>query len=290
MTEARAVRCDGCGGTVQLRPDQPALSRCLFCGEPAEHLRPAVLAATDLAPTSRAPALLDPDAVKERFRSWRRTFSMAPFAISSAAVQVQLVYVPAVRFSGDLETHWFGKRRVRTNPSGVEPAAGVERERVTDAFVVASHALKGFELRALGTFGEVFEPLGPSATADAVEVAALTERGLRQKGRVELADRHKKLLLARHGLATVEVSSFDHSLESEVVLLPVWIGAYPLRGRPWRWLANGVTGAVVGTAPWSRVKVGFPLALLCSVATLTPLPLLAWLAFVVAWKLGWVDD
>ncbi len=38
-------------------------------------------------------------------------------------------------------------------------------------------------------------------------------------------------------------------------LLPVWIAAYDYKGKPYRFLVNGVTGKVSGTAPWSWIKV-----------------------------------
>jgi len=39
-------------------------------------------------------------------------------------------------------------------------------------------------------------------------------------------------------------------------LLPVWIAAYDYRGRPFRFLVNGVTGNVAGHAPLSWLKIG----------------------------------
>jgi len=40
-------------------------------------------------------------------------------------------------------------------------------------------------------------------------------------------------------------------------LLPIWIAAYQYHGTPYRFLVNGVTGAVAGTAPYSAVKIFF---------------------------------
>jgi hypothetical protein len=44
-------------------------------------------------------------------------------------------------------------------------------------------------------------------------------------------------------------------LTSEPVLLPVWINAYRWKERVFRFLVNGQTGAVIGQAPRSWVKV-----------------------------------
>jgi hypothetical protein len=45
------------------------------------------------------------------------------------------------------------------------------------------------------------------------------------------------------------------------VLLPVWVGAYRYRGRVYRIVINGRTGAVKGERPWSAWKIALAVAL-----------------------------
>ena len=40
------------------------------------------------------------------------------------------------------------------------------------------------------------------------------------------------------------------------LLMPVWIGAYRFRGRPYQVVVNGQTGEVEGDRPWSAWKIG----------------------------------
>ena len=40
------------------------------------------------------------------------------------------------------------------------------------------------------------------------------------------------------------------------VLLPIWLAAYRYRGKSFRFVVNGRTGAVQGERPWSASKIG----------------------------------
>jgi hypothetical protein len=45
------------------------------------------------------------------------------------------------------------------------------------------------------------------------------------------------------------------------VLLPVWLAAYKYRGKSYRFVVNGRTGAVQGERPWSAWKIAFAVIL-----------------------------
>jgi hypothetical protein len=45
------------------------------------------------------------------------------------------------------------------------------------------------------------------------------------------------------------------------VLLPVWLAAYRYRGRSYRFVINGRTGAVEGERPYSAIKIGLAVLL-----------------------------
>lgn len=265
-------------------------STCLFCGESGPHLKPAELGPDDLLPGRRAVPSVDAEACRAAFRTWVAGHWMVPGRLASARLELRLVYVPALRFRGRLETHWLGRVSDRSCRSGYRPRSGVDDETVEDAFVTASRTLYRHEMRGLGPFGDAYEAVDADALAEPVEVGALSPRALRSQGLAELKARHALLLQARHGLSELQVAAVDHELDSEVVLVPVWIGAYRHRGRPWRWLANGVTGRVVGTPPRSRLKWGLALAVFLSLFTVNPLPLLVWAGYLGLWALGVVDD
>jgi hypothetical protein len=53
----------------------------------------------------------------------------------------------------------------------------------------------------------------------------------------------------------LQVQTTFSALAYKNALLPLWIAAYDYKGRPYRFLVNGVTGKCTGTAPWSWIKV-----------------------------------
>jgi hypothetical protein len=59
-----------------------------------------------------------------------------------------------------------------------------------------------------------------------------------------------------------------HNIDTQVsdvtfkhILLPVWLAAYRYRGKSYRFVVNGRTGAVQGERPWSAWKIGFAVVL-----------------------------
>jgi len=71
-------------------------------------------------------------------------------------------------------------------------------------------------------------------------------------------------------LATLQVLRPEYSGQTfQLVLLPVWVGAYRYRGKIYRVLVNGQTGKVAGDRPVDQLKV--TLLILLIVAALIPL-------------------
>ena len=55
-----------------------------------------------------------------------------------------------------------------------------------------------------------------------------------------------------------------HDLDTDIgqitfkhILLPIWLAAYKYRGKSYRFVVNGRTGAVRGDRPWSVWKITF---------------------------------
>jgi hypothetical protein len=55
----------------------------------------------------------------------------------------------------------------------------------------------------------------------------------------------------------LQVETTFSALAYKNCLLPIWIAAYDYKGKPYRFLVNGVTGKAHGNAPWSWVKITF---------------------------------
>ena len=52
------------------------------------------------------------------------------------------------------------------------------------------------------------------------------------------------------------------------MLLPIWVAAYRYRGKGFRFVVNGRTGAVQGERPWSPWKIGLAIAVAVVIALL----------------------
>ena len=85
--------------------------------------------------------------------------------------------------------------------------------------------------------------MGKGALASCLEsLSACLKHRIRRHGEGDLLQYHQPESLAR-------------DVDSEEVLVPVYIGAFTLRGQSWRVLVNGSTGQVVGKIPRSRIKI-----------------------------------
>lgn len=289
---AIALRCDACGGILQVGAGR-GLPRCLFCGLEPSHLREVPLPDV-VRPVARAPLVVERARAQACCEEWIGHSPLAPFALRQPelVVEVELVLVPVLRFTGEIETHWLGFACDAGTKSGSRPRGGVATAEIRDGYVAASRALRPLELVALGPFGEQFDPLDDGAADLPMEIDGGTERGLREQGLAELGRLHGIRLAREHRLDRIRTTSLDLRLSSEPVLVPVWIGSYRLRGLAWRVLVNGVTGRVTGPpTPWSRVKCGIVVAIACGILTLNPCSTLVLAAALIGlWRLGIVED
>jgi hypothetical protein len=264
------------------------LAHCIFCGLPARLTEVELITAT--VPSTTAPPALDASTAAEHFRSWSRSWWLAPVGLAHAMLELELVLVPALRMAGEVESHWTGVRKDPTRRSGRAPAAGIETSHVADAFVAASSALTRRELTDIGDFGDLFEPFEPATCQTPWEAGRLSDRMASRYGHAALLHRHREQLRQEHALDRVASSGRVLSFTTAHVLVPVYVGTFQLRGAPWRLLVNGVTGKVVGTRPVSRLKTLLGAAML-SMFVAGPCATLSILAVTAAlWSLGVVDD
>lgn len=284
----QALRCDRCGGAVRVRPGQ-RLPSCLFCGMAMEHLQPFT-PMFDTVPTEAAMFDLTAEQAQQRFAKWAKGLWFAPFAIQRAQVEVKPVYVPALRFSAQMLTHWLGLRVDSSTRSNRRPQWGTDEERVTDAFVVASEALTTKEIRSLGVFGETYVPFSPETAEIPWEVGQLSQRVAEQQGLEELNLRHQAILKDRYRLTQVNISSRSSDVDSQYVLVPVYVGVFYLRDQPWRVLINGNTGKVVGETLYSRIKIALVVSFFLLFLGGPCAPALALAIFFSLYGLGVVKD
>lgn len=293
--ERKVIACRRCGAHTTLDPHVSA-SACAFCGTTA------VVEAPPNPNVIRPEGLLPFAVPKEKaiasFRGWLAGLWFRPNDLksSSRVTAMQGAYIPFWTFDAATHSWWTAlagyyyyvnvqvmqngkmvtrrERRVRW-----EPASGFVELFFDDVPVPASRGIDPGLSRGIEPFPTTnLTPYEPSylsgflAEENAVDLPEALESAkdrMRDDIRGECAarvpgDTHRNL----------EVRTQFSGLAYKNALLPIWIAAYDYRGRPYRFLANGVTGKCHGTAPWSFVKIFF--------AVLTALTI----AMIVMWLAG----
>jgi hypothetical protein len=258
------LRCQACGGAV-VWDAATAGAACLFCGTVALELE---IAGDEVPePELSLPVRVSRAAADRAFRGWATRSWFRPKQLRDAEVGLHLMLLPAWSVQAELESHWAGLRRSPSNKSGKAPLAGLDQD-VLATMVPASIGLTQAELSSLLPFDEAcgrvwtgsVELEAGAADADAPsetiwEPPALTRRGARAQAHALLTEQHRRRIIAANGLLDVNVSAVMRERGVRLLMLPIYIGTFRYRDRPWRFLVNAQTGAVVGEAPldWRKV-------------------------------------
>ncbi len=279
-TPGRETSCQGCGAVTTFGEHQTA-GRCAFCGSALVLDPPADPAA--IAPEFLVPFAVTGKAAAERFRRWLRGLWFRPSALRSrhSIEELRSVYLPFFTFDMHAASRWSAQSgtyywttetytamvngRPATRTRSVRrvrwwPSSGRREDDFDDVLVAASRGLPAGAAARIYPFrlGELV-PTGPGWLAgfgaerhsvdleSCFEAAVTTVRSEcrnRCSGDVP-GDTHRFLSV------TTRVS--DPTFKP--LLLPIHVLAYRWKGRPFRVLVNGQTGAVAGDAPWSALKI-----------------------------------
>ncbi len=245
------LRCRSCGGSVIWDASHSGAA-CLFCGSVALEVQAPEEALP--VPDGWLPISIEASVADSRFRAWATSSWFRPAILKTTAIQLRPMLLPAWRFHSRLETHWAGLRRARTQ-SGKAPVAGVETLELYH-MVPASTGLTQVELFGLQPFDErTTQPWSSEAQTMIWEPPALTRQGASSRAHHDLAADHQRRIAHAHGLVKCNVSPLIDDLDVRLLMVPIYIGAFRFRDRPWRFLINAQTGEVVGDAPIDRLKL-----------------------------------
>lgn len=287
--ERKVVICKRCGAHTTLDP-HIASSSCAFCGTTAVVEAPPN--ANVVRPEGLLPFRITRDSALQSFRKWQNSLWLRPNDLKSSSrmTTLQGAYIPFWTFDAATHSHWTaeagyyyyvdvgsGSNRRRERRVRWEPAAGEVEMFFDDVPVPASRGVDTTLCKSIEPYPTAeLTPYDPSylsgflAEENAIDLPEALESA-KQRMRNELynvcarevpGDTHRYL----------KVETVFSALAYKNALLPVWIAAYDYRGKPYRFLANGVTGKCTGTAPWSWIKV--TLAIL---AALTVLLIVLWI-------------
>lgn len=274
-----ARRCQQCGATVEL-PDDVFSTRCAFCDSPLvevdEEQEPVDQVAPFDVPRERAGALLKgylqeswmaPEMVRKAARPDELRPVLVPFYVYDAVARTQ--------FSARVGIYWHrtetytttvnGKTVVRTRQvreTDWHPFQGSHARKWFDHLVSASKGLPESEANDLEPF-DLGRALAytPALTAGLeAEYPTIEHAQAKRTAAAELASLEKEAIASGHlpGDTHSNLQS-ETAVEIDVirlVLLPIWISAFPGPKGPIRLLVNGQTGEVVGSVPRSYWKVG----------------------------------
>jgi hypothetical protein len=122
--------------------------------------------------------------------------------------------------------------------------------------VPASAGLSASELTGLQPFDETAsQGWDPTQNHHPWEPPALTEVGARYAGHAAMAGFHMAQLKQAYSLTRCKVSPVIVDRDVRLLMVPIYIGAFRFRKRPWRFVINAQTGKVVGKAPYDRLKI-----------------------------------
>ena len=270
--ERKVIACKRCGAHTTLDP-HVAASSCAFCGTTAVVEAPPNSAI--VRPEGLLPFRISRESALQSFRKWLRSLWFRPNDLKSASrmTAIQGAYIPFWTFDARTDSVWTaeagyyyyvdvgsGKTRRRERRVRWEPASGELMLFFDDVPVPASRGIDAELCRGIEPYPTAeltpYEPeylSGFLAEENAIDLPEAVESAkVRMRDEIRTAcarevpgDTHRNL----------QVQSVFSGLAYKNALLPVWIAAYDYRGKPYRFLANGVTGKCHGTAPWSWIKI-----------------------------------
>jgi hypothetical protein len=244
------VRCSACGGSI-VYDVKSAGGACMFCGSvalsavPSEEPLPV--------PNAAIPVSISDADADGQFRDWAKSSWWYPKELRLLEIKVRPMLLPAWRFSSHLETHWAGLVTAATR-SGKRPKSGLD-EIDTSVMVPASGGLSQSELFGLQPYDEHAAADWNEDQPHPWEPPQLTEHGARIKAHDLMAQWHAGRIVDTRGLISCNVSPVIDDKDVRLLMLPIYIGAFRYREKPWRFVINAQTGEVVGDAPIDRVKV-----------------------------------
>ena len=284
----QVVSCPQCGAQTQFDANVVA-SVCAFCATPL-----SVTGRTErrIRPRAVVPFKLEPKGAQEVFRKWIAGRWFAPNALKEtvkAVNGVRGVYLPCWTFDARTTSDYQGQRGIdrivqerRRDAQGNTvvvnhtvtdwyPVSGTVSLSFDDTLVPASHSipanltsvLTDWDVSGMQPYSDDFvagftvEAYQVGLEPAFAEAKNIFDAAIGDAIRRDIGGNHQRIL----GIATrYDNVTFKH------ILLPVWICSYQFKGRSWRVVVNGQTGAVKGDRPWSAWKIGFAVLAALAVA------------------------
>jgi hypothetical protein len=277
--EAHVVDCPACGAQTRFEGHVVG-GACAFCASPLLAGRAHVERV--IAPQAVLPFALDKAAAQQLFARWVGSRWFAPGALKATVREadgVKGVYMPWWTYDAATLTSYRGERgrqrrvpEVRPNATAQggaattrvvtdwTPASGAVPVAFDDLLVAGSPSVPPHLARVLDRWNlaQLRPPAAELLAGFTVEVYRTgLEDGFgqarqRMDGAIDAAIRRDIGGDAQRVHARQTVVD---QVRVKHLLMPVWIGAYRFRGKPYRIVVNGQSGEVEGDRPWSAWKI-----------------------------------
>lgn len=275
--ETRSVTCSTCGATVSFT-GQATSTVCDFCGSP--HVLQQESNRNLIRPESLVPFRVEANVAQQKFKDWLGGLWFRPGDLKARAAvgQINGVYVPYWTFDARVDSRWnaqagyhyyvdetytdsSGKKQTRkVQKTNWEPANGQRTDRYDDVLVPASKGLppglaekmRTFDTTKLAPYQASYlsgwraEEYGVELGEGWNKAAGTIGSSQRQRCSGDVPGDTQRSLQVNN---TFSERTFKH------VLLPLFIASYLYKQKTYRFLVNGQTGEVTGTAPYSWVKI-----------------------------------
>jgi uncharacterized protein (DUF983 family) len=288
--EARVVDCPSCGAQTRFEGHVVG-DRCAFCASPLLLDRARVERL--IRPQAVLPFALDKAAAQRVFAQWVRSRWFAPRALQATVRQadgVKGVYMPWWTYDANTVTTYRGERGVQRRVAEARPNASAQAGAATTRVVTDWFPVSG---AAAATFDDLLVTASPSVPPHLAHVLDRWDlQRLRPPADEMLAgftvEVYRTGLEAGFGQAQQRMQpTIDAAIRRDIggdvqrihakqtaiddirfkhLLMPVWIGSYRFRGKPYQVVINGHSGEVEGDRPWSAGKIA--LALIAALAVL----------------------
>jgi DNA-directed RNA polymerase subunit RPC12/RpoP len=297
MEETRVVRCGSCGAEVEYEAGLHA-RECPFCASP---LVSDTGISRHIKPQAQLPFLLSEAEARAAMNRWLGRLWFAPSDLARYARADRAlsgVYAPFWTYDAATETDYAGSRGVvryetRRVPVVVNgrramqaqqvarvdwtPARGRVRRDFDDVLVLGSTSLPRRYADAIGPWDlSALAPYDPRFLAGFraeaytvgvedgyAEAKAIMNAVIEADVRADIGGDQQRVSRLETQVGRL---TFKH------VLLPLWLAAFRYRGKSYRFVVNGRTGAVEGERPFSAFKIALAVALALAIALA-----LAWL-------------
>jgi ribosomal protein S27AE len=258
----RLFTCGQCSASTVVAPASTS-ERCPFCGATA------LLAAAEdsemVAPQAIIPMGRPAAAISAGLGRWLKQGFFIPDDLAHVARdrRLQPVYVPFWSFNATLNARW--KARVAVEQGRSRRWEWRTGERIsfhTHHLQPGTRSLPAellrqaepFEMAQVLEYDPAYLAGWPAGSYDVSLAQASLEA---RESMIQAARRELQFKAAPgHAVSELSVTSSEFTGQSfQLVLLPLWIGTYQYRKRPYRVLVNGQTGKIAGDRPVDRVKV-----------------------------------